>query len=191
MIIYDITRELFSTIIYPGDPIPDKKKWMSIEDGDVCNLTSLSLGSHSGTHIDAPKHFILGGKDVAEISLEKCVGFCQVINYSGKISIDLWNEHLKKGIDKILLRGNVIIDEQVASNIVKCGINLIGVEASTIGDQICREQVHRKLLENEVVILENLQLEKVQEGEYFLVAQPLKMQGVDGSPVRALLIENK
>ncbi len=191
MIIYDITQELFSTTIYPGDPIPTKKSWLSIENGDICNLTILSLGSHSGTHIDAPKHFIAEGKDVAELSLDKCIGYCEVIYCNGRITSEFLAKTLEEGTDKILLRGNVILDEEFAKSIVKCKINLIGVEMPTVGDEVSQKQVHKILLENEVVILENLNLDKIPEGKYFLVAQPLKMDDVDGSPVRALLIVDK
>ena len=191
MIIYDITKELFSTKVYPGDPVPSKKEWFSIEKGDSCNLTSLSLGSHSGTHLDAPRHFIANGKDVADISLEKCVGNCRVISYSGRFQSDFWNKDVIKKTKKLLIRGNVVLDQKAAENIVRCGIDLIGVEASTVGDAASQEQVHKVLLENEVVILENLQLNDIEDGEYFLVAQPLKMQGCDGSPVRAVLLADK
>lgn len=188
MIIYDISKELFSAKVYPGDPVPSKESWLSMERGDICNLTKLSLGSHSGTHMDAPKHFIPNGKTAADVSLKKCVGNCQVVWHNGKIESDFWSERLEKGIDKILIRGNVIIDVKAAEAMVKYGINLIGVEAPTVGDKLCQEQVHRILLGNEIVILENLQLENISEGRYFLAAQPLKIQGIDGSPVRAILI---
>lgn len=188
MVIYDITKELFSTIAYPGDPVPAKKKWLSIEQDDVCNLTAINLGSHSGTHMDAPKHFIADGKDVAEVSLEKCIGNCQVVHYNGKITDEFLTETLEAGIDKLLVRGNVVLDKESAESIIRYGLCLIGVEASTVGDKANQEHVHKILLGNEVVILENLQLDNVREGKYFLAAQPLKMQDVDGSPVRAVLI---
>lgn len=188
MTIYDITKELFSTETYPGDPVPAKSSWLSMSKGDKCNLTSLSLGSHSGTHIDAPKHFIANGKDVSEVSLEYCIGSCQVIHYDGRIKQQFWSEYSFQGIERILFQGQVMIDETAAENIVRHGIKLIGVETPTVGDKSCQENVHKILLEKEIVILENLQLNNISEGRYFLLAQPLKMQGSDGSPVRALLI---
>lgn len=190
MVIFDITKELFSTTVYPGDPVPTSKDWFALEKGDVCNLTSICLGSHSGTHIDAPKHFIANGKDVAEISLQRCIGYCQVLYYDGKITKEFLENSLEDGVDKLLLHGNVVLDEVAADSIVQRGISLIGVEMSTVGDKSSQIPVHQKLLKNEVVILENLQLDHVPEGKYFLAAQPLKMRGVDGSPVRAVLIAN-
>ncbi len=189
MVIYDITKEIFSTKAYPGDPVPEKKSWLSMEKGDVCNLTSLTVGSHSGTHIDAPKHFIANGKSVAEMPLEKCVGICQVVSHSGKLEGEFWKNKVCEITDKLLIRGNASLDVKAAETIVACGIHLVGVEAPTVGDSSCQQQVHKILLENEVVILENLCLDGIQEGQYFLAAQPLKMQGVDGSPVRALLMD--
>ena len=189
MVVFDITKELFSTKVYPGDPIPGRESWLSIENGDLCNLTSLHLGSHSGTHVDAPRHFIENGKSVAEISLEKCVGPCQVVFHNGRIEGAFWKDKFKNKTDKLLIQGNVELDVQAAEYIVACGISLIGVETPTVGDASCQQYVHKILLGHEVVILENLQLNGVLEGEYFLAAQPLKMQGVDGSPVRALLIK--
>ena len=188
MVIYDISKELFSTTVYPGDPVPTSKSWFALERGDVCNLTSICLGSHSGTHIDAPKHFMAHGKDVAEVSLQKCVGDCQVVYCNGEITEEFIKNTLEDGIDKILFRGDVVLGIKAADSIVKRGINLVGVEASTVGDKQSQVLVHQKLLNNEIVILENLQLDHVPEGKYFLAAQPLKMQGVDGSPVRAILI---
>lgn len=188
MVIYDISKELFSTTVYPGDPVPTSESWFSLERGDVCNLTSICLGSHSGTHIDAPKHFIAHGKDVAEVPLQKFIGDCQVVYCDGEITEEIIKNALKDGIDKLLFRGNVVLGIEAADSIVERGINLVGVEASTVGDKLSQVQVHQKLLDNEIVILENLQLDHVPEGKYFLAAQPLKMQGVDGSPVRAVLI---
>lgn len=189
MVVYDISKELFSTKAYSGDPVPEKESWLSMEKGDVCNLTSLTVGSHSGTHIDAPKHFIGNGKSVAEIPLEKCVGICQVVFHNGKLEEEFWKNKICGKIDKLLIRGNASLDVKAAEAIVAYGINLVGVEAPTVGDSSCQQQVHRILLKNEVVILENLCLDDIQEGEYFLAAQPLKMEGVDGSPVRALLVK--
>ena len=189
MVIHDISKEIFSTEIYPGDPIPSKKIWFAIESGNVCNLTRVCLGNHSGTHIDAPKHFLSNGKGVSEIDLDRCIGKCQLVCHAGKIEAGFWENVWKKGMDKILFRGNVQLDVNAAENIVKYGVKLIGVESSTVGDEVCQQQVHKILLKEEVVILENLRLNEIQEGEYFLAAQPLKMQDLDGSPVRAILVE--
>ena len=189
MNIYDISKEIFSLKAYPGDPEPGKENWFSMERGDPCNVTKLYMGSHSGTHIDAPRHFMKNGKDAATVPLEKCMGYCQVVHYNGKIGNDFWMRRLENGVDKLLIRGDVLIDMDAAENMVRYHLNLIGVENATVGDQTCQKQVHEILLGNEIVILENLQLAEVEEGKYFLAAQPLKMREVDGSPVRAVLLK--
>ena len=76
MKIYDISKELFSTTVFPGDPVPAKRPVHQLEKGDHCNLTELTLGSHSGTHFDAPCHFVLGGKTIDQVDLNRCVGPC-------------------------------------------------------------------------------------------------------------------
>lgn len=76
--IYDITRELFSASVYPEDPIPNMEIILSLakQPPDKCQLSRIQLGSHTGTHLDAPRHFFKEGNDVSEIPLEKCVGEC-------------------------------------------------------------------------------------------------------------------
>lgn len=187
--IYDITREMFSIEAYPGDPIPSKEKWFSISAGDVCNLTEIKIGSHTGTHIDAPRHFIPNGKSVSEIPLCKCMGECQVIEWNGELDDSFWNIKINKSIKKILFKGNVKLRPENAKKITEIGLDLVGVETSTVGAPDKQKEVHKTLLNAEVVILENLELSKVKEGIYILSALPLKMDEMDGSPVRAVLIE--
>lgn len=187
--IYDITKELFSVEVYPGDPKPEKKSWYSIVNGDACNLTEMKIGSHTGTHIDAPSHFVLNGKGVSEISLDKLVGRCQVIEWNGVIDDTFFGKKYNPEIKKVLLKGDVKIDIEAAKKITKLGFDLIGVEASTVGAPDKQKEVHRILLENEVVILENIDLSQINEGKFLLSALPLKMNGIDGSPVRAILME--
>lgn len=187
--IYDITKELFSVETYPGDPIPDKAEWFSIENGDVCNLTAIKIGSHTGTHIDAPRHFFTEGKGVSEISLEKCIGKCLVIRWDGELDDTFWNTKIRNDTRKILFKGNVNFRPGTAEKIADMGIDLVGVEASTVGAPDKQKEVHEAFLEKEVVILENIDLSEVDEGGYFLSAAPLKMDRVDGSPVRAYLIK--
>ena len=84
--IYDISQEVFSGAIYPGDPAPSKKDLMSINKGYLCNLTGFSMCAHNGTHIDAPYHFYNEGKTVDQLPLEKFVGPCYVIHHEGELS---------------------------------------------------------------------------------------------------------
>ena len=88
---YDIGKELFSTPAYPGDPVPGKTPYYEIEKGDDCNLTVLTMGSHNGTHLDAPKHFCAGKHGVDKIPLEKCMGVCRVAEAAAQYRRRIWN----------------------------------------------------------------------------------------------------
>ena len=86
MKIYDISQEIFNCQVYPGDPIPEKKTLCSMENGDVYNLSAFSMCAHNGTHIDAPFHFINGGKTVDSISLDAFIGMAFVVEHHGIVS---------------------------------------------------------------------------------------------------------
>lgn len=189
--IFDISQEIFSAEIYPGDPIPGKEEVLSLnnEKPDICQLTRLIIGSHTGTHLDAPAHFYKNGKDTMQLELEKCIGECKVVSAEGRIEEKEILEWTEDGTKKLLIKGKADFDSLNAEYMVKCGIHCIGVERSTVGSGEEQEKVHKILLGAEVVIIEGLRMDQVIEGKYFLSALPLKMQGVDGSPVRAVLID--
>lgn len=191
VIIYDITRELFSASVYPGDPVPNMEIILSLEKQppDKCQLSRIQLGSHTGTHLDAPRHFFKGGNDVSEIPLEKCVGECRVVSCEGMIEKDQIDKWREDDIKKILIAGNAVITPSLAHYIVECGIDCVGVEMSTIVVGEAQEEVHQILLAGEVVILEGITLNGIKNGRYFLCALPLKMAGADGSPIRAVLMD--
>ncbi|MDO4275477.1 MAG: cyclase family protein [Eubacteriales bacterium] len=188
MRLHDISKELFSSPVYPGDPVPEKAPFLSIEKGDVCNLTMLSMGSHNGTHLDAPRHFIADGRDVSDILLEKTIGLCKVVEAHGRLTSGQIEEWMSGRTKKLLIKGQIIVTPQAAKTMVQWGLELLGVEGQTVGEEGTQETVHRILLGAEVVILEGLVLEEPEPGSYFLAAQPLKMAGLDGSPIRPVLI---
>ena len=114
MKIYDISQEVFSCQVYPGDPKPEKKILKSMEKGEVYNLTAFDMCAHNGTHIDAPFHFIKDGKTVDEICLEAVVGMAYVAEHNGIVTADDAEKILKKAkkqnIDsakRILIKGDV------------------------------------------------------------------------------------
>lgn len=184
----DIGKGLFSTPVYPGDPEPRKEPFFQIEKGDDCNLTVLTMGSHNGTHLDAPKHFCQGRGSVDRIPLEKCMGICKVVSLTGEITAPVMEMLLKDGTKKILIKGQILLTPEAAEVMADREIDLVGVESQTVGAGEGQKQVHKILLGKDVVILEGLVLEKILPGPYFLAAQPLKMEGLDGSPVRPVLI---
>ena len=188
----DITRELFSSKAYPGDPAPEYERLLEIKNGDVCNLTYLKLCAHNGTHMDAPWHFMDEGRTIDELPLEQVMGKCCVLEYEGVLDGETaWQMTAGKG-KKQLWKGNVTITEAAAEAFVQNGVELVGVEKQTVGAEEIPgaiHNVHKILLGAGMTILEGLCLEEAEAGEYFLCAQPLKLGGCEGAPCRAVLIE--
>lgn len=195
MKIYDISQELFSCIVFPGDPAPTREVLSSMEEGALYNLTSLSLCAHNGTHVDAPYHFIKDGKTVEQLSLEKLVGWAYVTHESGILIAEDAERILAKAKNsnpesakRILIGGKATVSEEAASVFAKAEIDLIGNESQTVGPEDAPMQVHLTLLGAEVVLLEGIRLDGVPEGVYLLSAAPISLAGSDGAPCRAILI---
>ena len=195
MKIYDISQEVFSCQVHPGDPMPEKKELKSIEKGEVYNLTAFSMCAHNGTHIDAPRHFIKDGKTVDEMSLEAFIGMAYVVEYSGVVTendateiIEKAEKHNKEAAKRILIKGDVEISLEAAKVFASSNVLLLGNEPQTIGPKNAPMAVHLALLSADVILLEGIRLAEVSEGVYFLNAAPLNLAGTDGSPCRAVLI---
>jgi arylformamidase len=195
MKIYDISQEVFGCCVYPGDPVPKKEIVLSIKNGDVCNLTSISMCAHNGTHIDAPNHFIDDGKTVDRMDLSRLVGYAYVCECNGILTSYGANRILEKAKNdytdsykRILLKGNVEVSYEAAEVFANEGIFLLGNESQTVGPTDAPMAVHKLLLGKEIALLEGIRLGDVEEGVYFLCAAPLNLGGADGSPCRAILI---
>lgn len=196
MKIYDISQELFSSAVFPGDPAPRREVLSSMKDGALYNLTALSLCAHNGTHIDAPYHFIKDGKTVEQLSLEKTVGWAYVAQEEGlifaedayRILEDAAKAH-PEAAKRILLGGKVTVTDEAARVFADAKIDLIGNESQTVGPEDAPMQVHLTLLSHEVVLLEGIRLCGVPTGVYLLCAAPLSLAGSDGAPCRAILID--
>ena len=196
MKIYDISQEVFSCQVYPGDPTPEKNMLKSIEKGEVYNLTAFNMCAHNGTHIDAPFHFIKDGKTVDEICLESFVGMAYVAEHHGVVTGDdavkILEKAKKHSIEakcRILLKGDVEVSLEAAEVFASSGTLLLGNEPQTIGPENEPMAVHLTLLRANIVLLEGIRLGDVSEGVYFLNAAPLNLSGADGSPCRAVLID--
>lgn len=194
--IYDISQEVFSCQIYPGDPAPEKTVLSSMEKGDSYNLTAFSMCAHNGTHIDAPYHFIKDGKTVDEVRLDAFVGMAYVAEHQGIVSGDDAAEILKKAKEqnpeaarRILIKGTAEVSSEAAKVFASSGILLLGNESQTVGPEDTPMEVHVILLGAGVILLEGIRLEDVSEGVYLLNAAPLNLSGADGSPCRAVLID--
>ena len=195
MKIYDISQEVFSCNVYPGDPVPEKKTISLIEKGDVCNLTAFSMCAHNGTHIDAPFHFIKEGKTIDAICLEAFVGMAYVAEHKGVLFESDAIKIIKKAKEqsceaskRILIKGDAEVSAEAAKVFASSEILLLGNESQTVGPKDAPMAVHQILLAANAILLEGVRLSEVSEGVYLLNAAPLNLSGADGSPCRALLI---
>jgi arylformamidase len=184
-------------VTYPGDPTVSLERVVSIADGGVCNLSRLDFGVHSGTHVDAPLHFIDGAPAAESLPLEVLIGEARVLDLTGAESLDAAAfERLELG-ERVLLKtrnselwaldsfsdDHVGLTRSGAEALVARGVRLVGIDYLTIGD----EDAHHALLGAGVVALESLDLRGVEPGEYELICAPLKLVGSDGAPARVLL----
>lgn len=190
MKIYDISQEVFSCAVFPGDPKPEQQRLNSTAAGDPYNLTAFSMCAHNGTHIDAPFHFLGEGDTVEKLPLECFVGDCFVARHEGDVEGKDAEAILAKagGISRILIAGPATVTAEAAEVFARSGICLLGNEGQTVGPENAPMQVHLILLGKGIVLLEGIVLTDVPEGRYFLSAAPLNLAGCDGAPCRAYLI---
>lgn len=191
MKIYDISQEVFSCAVYPGDPEPEKQTLCAIAAGDPYNLTAFSMCAHNGTHIDAPFHFLNGGKTVDQLDLRSFVGDCYVARHAGHVTAaDAQAIMIQaKGAERILIAGAVTVTAEAAEVFAAWGIKLLGNEGQTVGPENAPMQAHRILLAREIVLLEGIVLKDIPQGRYFLSAAPLNLGGAEGAPCRAYLVD--
>ena len=195
MRIIDISRGMFRASVYPGDPAPERKLLSSIEAGACCNLTAISISAHTATHIDALSHFIRGGKTISDISLAATVGPAAVVEHEGVIDKASAERLLSRALacgeeaaKRLLIKGEIEITTEAAEVFAE-RLLLVGVESQSVGPIGAPMAVHLALLAKEVVLLEGLTLAEAREGAYLLSAAPIHIEGADGAPCRALLIE--
>jgi arylformamidase len=188
-------------IVWPGDTEYNPFWVWRMDDGDTCNVGSVTMSLHTGTHADAPYHFISDGSPISDVDLSVYIGPALVVNMSGIRSIDA--EAVKKidtgGVARILFRtlsrdsatfnrDFACLTPDGAEALVAGGIKLVGIDTPSV-DQADSKTLdsHNILATHAVAILENLTLEHVAPGKYELIALPLKLAGMDASPVRAVL----
>ncbi len=189
MKIYDITQELFTGAVYPGDVPPTYIRKLKIKEGAPCNVTVLNMCAHNGTHVDAPYHLYENGKAVDEMDLSKCIGNCSVVAFHQQPDAEQMREVLEKSEKRLLIKGDAVVTIELARLMNEYKIELIGIEGQSVGPAAAPGEVHLELLGKEVVILEGVRLGEVPEGNYLLSAAPVKLGGSDGAPCRAVLIE--
>jgi arylformamidase len=197
MKIYDISQEVFSCKVFPGDPAPQRTVLSSMEDGALYNLTAIAMCAHNGTHVDAPLHFIQDGKAVDAIPLEAFVGLAYVAEHQGIVSDDDAAQILEKAkalnpeaARRILIKGAAVVSAEAAEVFAAANLLLYGNESQTVGPEDAPMGVHKILLGAGVILLEGIRLAAVPEGVYLLNAVPLNLGGAEGSPCRAVLISD-
>jgi arylformamidase len=191
-------------IVYEGDPGISVSSALSLDRGDPANVSTLRLGSHTGTHVDAPLHFIPGGASVDTLDLDVLIGRALVAEVKTDRMIE--RAHLEAlplaGHTRVLLktlnsalwdRGSfareyVALAEDAARLLIERGVKLVGVDYLSIeAFGATGHPVHRTLLGAGLVILEGLDFRRVSPGVYELYCLPLRIAGGDGSPCRAIL----
>jgi arylformamidase len=185
--------------IYEGDPGVAMQLAKAIERGDPANVTRLELGAHTGTHVDAPCHFLPAGAGASELPLDPFVGPCVVADGTATAGpLDAaFVEALALEGERVLLktpnselwardtftRDFLRLDGSGARALIAHGVRLVGIDYLSVGDP----EAHSLLLERGVGVIEGLDLRAVEPGRYFLVCLPVKIEGSDGAPARAIL----
>lgn len=208
MKIYDVTVAISDRVpIYEGDPRVKIDAVRQLANGDSANVSNVCCGAHTGTHVDAPNHFIDGTRRVEELDLDKLVGKCVVVAIEDSI-ISIEPEHLPNldGVERIVFKTRnsqfwsepergfrtdfTYVSTDAARVLAEHNIKLVGVDYLSVEEFGSKDHAtHRTLLEKEIVILEGLDLRDVPPGEYEIVCLPLKYIGGagDGSPARTIL----
>jgi arylformamidase len=191
-------------VVYEGDPPVQIERALSIAGGASANVSRLDFGVHSGTHVDAPVHFVEGAAGADALPLDALVGPAHVIDARGvRGALDqeaLGRLALPDAAERLIFRTTnsrlwerdaftdqfVRLDGRGAAYLVGRGVRLVGIDYLSVGD----EEAHVELLRAGVVPLESLDLRAVEPGAYHLVCLPLRIVGSDGAPARAVLIRS-
>lgn len=193
MKIIDISREVLSCPVFPGDPEASFEMVRKIEDGCNFNLGKLEMCVHNGTHMDAPLHFLSDEKDITEIPHEAFFGPCVVVEANTEMITGAFvEEYFPRNAKRILVKsgGKAVFHESAASAIAQLGYYLVGTDSMTVEPEGSDGRTHRMFLMDNIALLENLDLSNVKKGDYFLSAAPIKIKGAEAAPVRAFLVSD-
>jgi len=206
MKIYDISRTISPVIaVWPGDQRFELRWTMQIQKGASVNVGAITLSVHTGTHADAPYHFDEQGVDISRLPLEKFIGPAMVVEVPDAQRVEI--EHVRpldfSRIKRVLFKTKagdlddsrweddfVYLATETAEFLGTQGVQLVGLDTPSIDPMKSKTlDAHKILARYGIVNLENLNLSSVPPGEYQLIALPLKLKGLDASPVRAVLID--
>jgi arylformamidase len=202
---HDVTVPLSAAVpVFPGDPRFHMEFTHRIADGQPYNVARITMGAHSGTHVDAPYHFLADGGTVDQLPLEILIGKCRVIDIGARDRIeraDLESQDLRDDL-RVLLKTRmsgqlkvrefqqdfVYLTPDAAQYLAQAGIKLVGIDYLSV-ERFGSEDfaAHHALLGAGVVIIEGLDLSEVEAGEYDMTCLPLRIVGADGSPARVVL----
>jgi arylformamidase len=188
--------------VWPGDPRPRQHWLQRLDRGDPVDLSQWSLGAHTGTHLDAPSHFVGGAADIDALDPRLFVGPCQVLDCTS-VSGEIGRTQLRQqqpGSPRVLLktRPSASVEQlgglapDAADLLIEAGTRLVGIDALSIESYAAVQRgapVHQRLLGAGVVILEGLDLRAIGPGRYILVVLPLRLRHSEASPARALLFD--
>lgn len=211
MKIYDISIPIKTGMtVYPNNPETIIEKFADIKTGSSSNLSKITMGSHNGTHLDAPLHATADAKSITDINLEKFIGNAFVYDFSHieagqsiKIS-DFEKVKTPKNGEIVLVKTSnskrgysefyadfVYLDGDSADYLAEIGIKLFGIDYLSVKQKGSSDnRPHSSLLNKEIPVLEGINLLEVPQDDYEFIALPLKIEGCDGSPTRAVLIKN-
>ncbi|MDQ3473609.1 MAG: cyclase family protein [Acidobacteriota bacterium] len=210
MPIYDVSVALSAdTPTYPGDPGINISQFLSLENGDPANVSLLHFGAHSGTHVDAPAHFIAGGGRVNSLPLETLIGRAQVVEVPttvDTITAEFITRHCTRGETRYLFKTRnssfwdddatgfrsdyTSLEPAAARQLAQMGVKLVGIDYLSIEDFGAETfETHHALLSQGIVIVEGLDLRQISAGAYELICLPLRIAGGsgDGAPARVVL----
>lgn len=205
---YDISVTIGPEMItWPGQPKVELERLEKIEDGSNSNVSKLIMSVHSGTHVDAPSHFLKDGKSIEELAIKTLTGRAYVLDlpYVDTITAEVLEKaDIPPRTRRLLFktrnssywvrRDNTFQEDYVgisadgAEYLVKRGVKLVGVDYLSVAPFKQSRPTHEILLKADVVIVEGLDLSKVEQGRYTMYCLPLKLAGIDGAPARAILI---
>jgi arylformamidase len=206
MAIFDISIGIDENLpLWPGDPELRLHWAANIEQGDLVNLTELSMSIHTGTHIDAPLHFLPNGKPIDSLSLNVFMGEAQVVAIPqdvNLITVNILQDVCEINAARILFKTKnsqlwetskfqqdyVALEASAAQWLVDQGVQLVGIDYLSIAPFKDPAPTHKILLSNNVVIVESLDLRSVEPGLYTLICLPLKLVGREAAPARAILL---
>ena len=190
---------------WPGDPAPRVEQVMSMDRGDMCNVTRLNISAHTATHMDAPRHFVNSGVGIDQSDLDALIGVARVVEIHDPLAIRRaeLEKLVPKASERLLFKTRnsqvawdypgffedfVYIADEGARYLVECGVRTVGVDYLSIGGyQHDTVETHVTILGAGIAVIEGLNLKDVEPGEYELICLPLKIAGADGAPARVVL----